>query len=73
MFDPWPTYLVKELSDILLPSFTKLVNCSLVERFVPSSWKQEVVTPLIKKKLHCPRTNLKITVQYLAFVSYLSW
>lgn len=47
--DPWPTFLVKEFADILLPSITKLVNCSLAEGFVPSSFKKAVVTPLIKK------------------------
>ena len=47
--DPWPTFMVKEFADILLPSITKLVNCSLAEGFVPSSFKKAVVTPLIKK------------------------
>ena len=45
--DPWPTFLVKEFSEILLPSVTKLVNCSLSEGFVPSGFKKAVVTPLI--------------------------
>ena len=31
LLDPWPTLLVKECLDILLPSVTKLVNCSLTE------------------------------------------
>ena len=35
--------------DILLPSITKLVNCSLSEGLVPDSFKKAVVTPLIKK------------------------
>jgi len=46
--DPCPTYLVKDFSDILLPAITKLVNCSLAEGFVPSSWKQAVANPLDK-------------------------
>ena len=32
--DPWPTFLVNECCDILLPSITKLVNCSLSENVV---------------------------------------
>ena len=31
LLDPWPTFLIKECIDILLPSLTKLVNCSLME------------------------------------------
>ena len=27
LLDPWPTLLIKECIDILLPSLTKLVNC----------------------------------------------
>ena len=39
----------KECIDILLPSITKLVNCSLREGLVPDGLKKAVVTPLIKK------------------------
>ena len=49
MLDPWPTFLIKECSDILLPSITKLVNCSLMEGCVPDSFKIAVVSPLLKK------------------------
>ena len=49
ILDPWPTFLVKEFVDILLPSITKLVNCSMAQGFVPSSFKKAVITPLIKK------------------------
>ena len=49
MLDPWPTFLVKEYVDILLPSITKLVNLSLVNGVFPAKFKQAVVTPLIKK------------------------
>ena len=34
LLDPWPTFLVKECLDILVPSITKLVNCSLSEGVV---------------------------------------
>ena len=49
LLDPWPTFLIKECIDILLPSLTKLVNCSLMERCVPDAFKTAVVIPLIKK------------------------
>ena len=48
LLDPWPTFLVKDCLDILLPSITKLVNCSLSEGAVPDGFKSTVVTPLIK-------------------------
>ena len=49
LLDPLPTFLIKECMDILLPSITKLVNCSLGEGLVPDGFKKAVVTPLIKK------------------------
>ena len=49
LMDPLPTFLIKECIDILLPSITKLVNCSLWEGLVPDGFKKAVVTPLIKK------------------------
>ena len=52
LLDSWPTFLVKECLDILpsiLPSITKLINCSLSEGVVPADLKKAVVTPLIKK------------------------
>ena len=49
LLDPWPTFQVKDCLDILLPSITKLVNCSLSEGAVPDGFKSAVVTQLIKK------------------------
>ena len=49
LLDPLPIFLIKECIDILLPSITKLVNCSLREGLVPDGLKKAVVTPLIKK------------------------
>ena len=47
--DLLPTFLIKECSDILLPSITKLVNCSLMEGYIPDGFKTAVVSPIIKK------------------------
>ena len=49
LLDPWPTFLVKECIDILLPSIARLVNCSLLEGFVPDGFKKAIVMLLIKK------------------------
>ena len=70
--DPWPTFLVKECLDILLPSITKLVNLSLSSGVVPATFKRAVVTPLIKKS-SLPRNEFKNyrPVSGLCFISKL--
>ena len=72
LLDPLPTFLIKECIDILLPSLTKLVNCSLMERCVPDAFKSAVVTPLIKKP-NLPSNDLKNyrPVSGLSFISKL--
>ncbi|CAC5422780.1 unnamed protein product [Mytilus coruscus] len=47
--DPMPTYLLKSCSNELLPVMTNIVNCSLSESLVPSSFEQAIVRPLLKK------------------------
>ena len=47
LLDPRPTLLVKEYINILLPSITRLVSCSLSEGVVPVAFKKAIVTPLI--------------------------
>ena len=49
LLDPWPTFLFKECSDILIPSITKLFNTLLIEGRVLNGFKNIVVTLLIKK------------------------
>ena len=58
LLDPWSTFLINECIDILLPSLTKLVNCSLMEGCVPDTFKTAVVTPL-NKKANLPSDDLK--------------
>ena len=74
LLDPWPTFFIKECSDILplLPSITKLVNCSLMESYVPDGFKTAVVTPLIKEAT-LPADDLKnyCPVSGLSFISKL--
>ena len=45
LLDLWPTFLVKECINILLPSITRLVNCSLSEGVVPDEFKKAIATP----------------------------
>ena len=72
LLDPLPTFFVKDCMDILLPSMTKLVNCSLSEGLVPDGFKKAVVTPLIKKA-SLPIEDLKNyrPVPGLSFISKL--
>ena len=72
LLDPWPTFLVKECIDILLPSITRLVNCSLSEGVVPDEFKKAILTPLIKKS-SLPPNDLKNyrPVSGLGFISKL--
>ena len=49
LLDPIPTSLLKECTDLLLPSITKITNFSLVTGIVPCSLKSAVITPKIKK------------------------
>ena len=72
LLDPWPTFLVKECIDSLLPSITRLVNCSLSEGVVPDEFKKAIVTPLIKKS-SLPPNDFKNyrPVSGLGFISKL--
>jgi hypothetical protein len=47
--DPLPTHLLKQCLDTLAPVITRLVNMSLVESSVPSTFKKAVARPLLKK------------------------
>ena len=47
--DPVPTFLVREVIDLLLPFATEMVNASLRQGRLPTSQKHAVVTPLLKK------------------------
>ena len=47
--DPVPTFLVREVMDLLLPFVTEMVNASLRQGRLPTSQKHAVVTPLLKK------------------------
>ena len=47
--DPVPSFLIKKIVDILLPSMTTLVYLSLSTGVFPESMKCDIVKPLLKK------------------------
>ena len=47
--DPVPTWLVKEMRELLAPFITLLFNRSLVTGCFPSEFKQAIVCPRLKK------------------------
>ena len=47
--DPVPTFLVKENLETLLPFLTRMCNASILEGSLPSSQKEAIVTPALKK------------------------
>ena len=56
--DPWPTFLVKDCLDILITPITSLVNLSLSRGIFPNTFKQAIITPLIKKP-SLPKNDFK--------------
>ena len=49
VLDPWPTKLLYQNIGIILPVITRIVNSSLTEGYFPSSLKNALVRPLLKK------------------------
>ena len=47
--DPIPTWLLKMISEMILPFVKSMVNQSFSEGIVPKSWKSAKLTPLLKK------------------------
>ena len=56
--DPIPTFILKEVIDILLPFLTVMCNASLQEGLLPVSQRHAIITPLFKKQSLDP-TELK--------------
>ena len=69
LLDPWPTFLVKECIDIILPSITILANYSLSKGFVPDGFKKAIVISLIKKS-SLPPNELKNAGQFQGWALY---
>lgn len=65
--DPFPSYLLKEHCDILLPGMTKIINNSLTKGQFYDHWKRAIVSPLLKK------AGLDLLAQNYRPVSQLSF
>ena len=68
--DPIPTFILKEVIDIVLPFLTAMCNASLQEGLLPVSQRHAIITPLLKKQSLDP-TELKnyLPVSNLTFMS----
>jgi len=68
--DPIPTFLLREMIDILLPFITRMCNASLLEGYLPLSQRHAIVPPILKKsKLDAEVLENYRTVSNLTFVS----
>eukprot|EP00745_Piridium_sociabile_P021634 TRINITY_DN3338_c0_g1_i12.p2 TRINITY_DN3338_c0_g1~~TRINITY_DN3338_c0_g1_i12.p2 ORF type:complete len:333 (-),score=53.56 TRINITY_DN3338_c0_g1_i12:630-1628(-) len=70
ILDPIPTELLRDCIDELIPTITNIINDSLMSGFVPSSFKDAIVVPLLKKKsLDCNMLKNYHPVSNLPFLS----
>ena len=49
VLDPLPSSIIKQCTDLLLPTITNIVNLSLREGWMPTCLKSTVLSPLLKK------------------------
>ena len=49
VLDPLPSSIIKQCTDLLLPTVTNIVNLSLREGWMPTCLKSAVLSPLLKK------------------------
>ena len=49
LLDPIPVYMMKQDFDLLVSPVTRIINTSLTDGVFPSSLKQGIITPLLKK------------------------
>ena len=49
VLDPLPSSIIKQCTDLLLPTITNIVNLSLHEGCMPTCLKSAVLSPLLKK------------------------
>ena len=48
VLDPFPTNVVCDSLDVLLPVITSIVNASLSTGYFPDNWKEAIISPLFK-------------------------
>ena len=49
VLDPLPSSIIKQCTDLLLPTITNIANLSLREGCMPACLKSTVISPLLKK------------------------
>ena len=67
VLDPLPSSIIKQCTDLLLPTITNIINLSLHDGCMPTCLKSSVLSPLLKKldvdflqfKNFTPIANLK--------------
>jgi hypothetical protein len=70
ILDPFPTYLVKQCCDDLIPLITQIINESLTSGIVPAQFKQAIVVPILKKPgLDCNCLKNYRPISNLPFIS----
>ena len=70
--DPMPTSLVTDCLDVLLPVITKIINSSLAYGHFPTTWKEALIKPILKKSgLDATFNNLR-PISNLKFISKLT-
>ena len=72
VLDPFPTNLVCDSLEVLLPVLTKRVNASLSITHFPSEWKKAIVNPLLKKGAKVSGYKNLRPVSNLLFVSKIT-
>ena len=72
VLDPFPTNVVCDSLDVLLPVITNMVNASLSTGHFPDNWKEAILNPLFKKgAIDFAYKNLR-PVSNLKFVSNIT-
>ena len=72
LLDPFPTNVVCDSLNVLLPVITNMVNASLFTGHFPDNWKEAIINPLFKKgAIDFAYKNLR-PVNNLQFVSKIT-
>ena len=68
--DPIPTHLLKQCTELLVPTVTKyMINFSLSTGTVPNEWKDAIVLPTLKRKQDVLTKENNPPISNLKFVS----
>ena len=67
--DPIPTRLLKQCTDLLVPTVTNMIHFSLSTGTVPNEWKDAIVLPTLKRKQDVLTKENYRPISNLTFVS----